>query len=153
MKIKASNGLSADTDVDRAWRDRARDKQLAKRRDASVEVTKRRSKVIARQTPLNPVSKRRRAENRQRRAMLKAKYPEPENVMCIVPGCCNRADDGHEPLSRARGGSITDPDNLAPLCRDHHREITDFEPEWAYELGLLRHSWDQPEATLGESRQ
>lgn len=56
-----------------------------------------------------------------------------------------RADDIHEPLTRARGGSIVDPDNQAPLCRPCHDEVT-FRPEselgWAYAIGLLVHSWD-----------
>jgi len=29
------------------------------------------------------------------------------------------------------------------LCRRHHNEVH-TEPEWAYQLGLLRHSWDLP---------
>jgi hypothetical protein len=59
------------------------------------------------------------------------------------------ADDVHEPLTRARGGSITDPGNAVPLCRQCHDEIT-FQPEselgWAYDLGLLRHSWERTDA-------
>lgn len=97
---------------------------------------------LERRTRIRSVSKKRAALNRQRRAMLREMFPEPENVMCVVPGCCNRADDPHEPLTRGRGGSIVDPTNIAPLCRTHHREITDTEPAWAYSLGLLKHSWD-----------
>jgi hypothetical protein len=44
--------------------------------------------------------------------------------MCWVPGCGRWADDAHELLSRARGGSIVDPDNIRPVCRDHHDWIT-----------------------------
>jgi hypothetical protein len=37
--------------------------------------------------------------------------------------------------------------NLCPLCREHHDNVT-FTPESelaeAYELDLLRHSWDAP---------
>lgn len=93
--------------------------------------------------PLRPVSAKRAAENRQRRAMVAALWPE--RPRCKVPGCPRLADDVHEPLTRARGGSITDPGNAVPLCRPHHDEVT-FRPEselgWAYELGLLAHSWD-----------
>jgi hypothetical protein len=35
---------------------------------------------------------------------------------------------------------------MAPLCRPHHTEITDEQPEWAYVLGLLAHSWDGGDA-------
>jgi hypothetical protein len=68
---------------------------------------------------------------------------------CSRPGCTRLADDLHEPLTRARGGSITDPGNAKPVCRPCHDEIT-FRPEselgWAYEAGLLVHSWDAPSA-------
>lgn len=90
--------------------------------------------------PLPRVSKKRAAEIRQRRAMLEAKYPGI--VLCEVPFCNQVAIDPHEPLTRARGGSITDPENVKAVCRPHHDEITFEEPDWAYELGFLVHSWD-----------
>lgn len=93
--------------------------------------------------PIKPVSDKRRAENRERRAMIKRLYPDRPH--CARPACTRLADDIHEPLTRARGGSITDPGNQVPLCRTCHDEIT-FRPEselqWAYDVGLLRHSWD-----------
>lgn len=95
---------------------------------------------LSRRTRIRTVSKKRAALNRQRRKMADARWPE--RPMCAVPGCTRLADDLHEILSRARGGSITDPENTAPLCRPHHNEITDTEPEWAYEMGLLKHSWE-----------
>ena len=92
-------------------------------------------------TRLAPVSARRRAENRQRRAIAAVVYAE--RPVCAVLGCGRWADDIHETLSRARsGGVITDPSLWAALCRPHHREITDTEPGWAYEQGLLIHSWE-----------
>ena len=90
-------------------------------------------------TRIKPVSDRRARENRERRAMLQAKYPE--RPMCEVPWCTRWADDAHEPLTRGRGGSITDPGNVLAICRPHHDEVTFEEPEWAYELGFLVHSW------------
>lgn len=94
-------------------------------------------------TPLPTASPKRIKEQRQRTAMLKAKYGD-ERPTCAVPGCWQWADDAHEPLSRARGGSITDPENVVAICRAHHDQLT-FAPEttldWAYELNLLRHSW------------
>lgn len=49
--------------------------------------------------------------------------------------------DAHEVLTRARGGSITDPDNGIATCRSHHDWIHDH-PVEAERLGLLAHSWD-----------
>jgi hypothetical protein len=104
-------------------------------------------KPLRRKKRMNRVSGRRRAENRQRRTMVTRLYGD-DRPLCAVwelrqPDWCARwADDAHEPLSRARGGSITDPENHAPLCRPCHTLITDEEPDWAYEAGLLVHSWD-----------
>ena len=99
--------------------------------------------------PINPVSDKRRAENRERRAMADRRWPDRREgtVMCGCgrPECQRPADDLHEPLSRARGGSINDEGNAIPLSRHCHDEIT-FRPEselqWAYDAGLLVHSWD-----------
>jgi hypothetical protein len=98
---------------------------------------------LGRNVPIRPVSAKRARENRERRAMVRQLYPErPRRGR---PGCPRMADDLHEPLTRARGRSITDPGNQVPLCRPCHDEIT-FRPEselqWAYDLGLLIHSWD-----------
>jgi hypothetical protein len=118
---------------------------------------------LKRRVPLAPVSDKRQAQNRLRRTMVDALFPE--RPLCVVyvlsqefPGvvpadvisrCRRWADDVHEPLTRARRGSITDPDNAVPPCRSCHDEIT-FKPEselqWAYGLGLLVHSWDAPKA-------
>jgi hypothetical protein len=79
--------------------------------------------------------------------MVRELYPVRPD--CAVPWCYTPADDLHEPLTRARGGSICDPENQVPLCRAHHDELT-FRPEselaWAYALGLLVHSWDGDKA-------
>jgi hypothetical protein len=95
---------------------------------------------LKRGKPLPRVSKKRAAQIRQRRAMLQAKYPGI--TLCEVPYCNRVADDPHEPLTRARGGPITDPANVKAVCRPHHDEITSGEPQWAYDLGFLAHSWD-----------
>lgn len=55
---------------------------------------------------------------------------------------CRGALDPHEPLTRARGGSITDPDNLAWICRAHHDHIHEH-PDEGHRVGLLRHSWER----------
>lgn len=98
---------------------------------------------LVRYAPLRAVSAARAAENRLRRKIVDQLYPE--RPVCHRPGCYQPADDIHEPLTRARGGSIVDPENMCPLCRTCHDLVT-FAPEselgWAYEAGLLRHSWD-----------
>jgi hypothetical protein len=97
---------------------------------------------LKRSKGLRAVSAKRARQNRERRAMVAALYPERPH--CARHGCPSMADDLHEPLTRARGGSITDPDNQVPLCRPCHDEVT-FAPEstlgWAYDAGLLKHSW------------
>jgi len=96
---------------------------------------------LDRSTPLPKQSKKRQRENRERRAMADALFPDgrPE---CVVPWCGRLADDLHEPLTRARRGPITDPDNAVPTCRGHNSELTG-EPPWGYDLHLLVHSWDR----------
>ena len=69
--------------------------------------------------------------------VLLADYP-----ICQVPWCDQASTDVHEPLTRARGGSILDLQNCRAVCRMHHDLIHLDEPEWAYELGFLKHSWD-----------
>jgi len=97
--------------------------------------------------PINPVSTKRARENRERAAMADRLWPDRREgtVMCAVPWCPRLADDLHEPLTRARGGSITDEDNAEPLCRQHNHDLAQ-KPEsqlgWAYDLKLLRHSWE-----------
>ena len=98
-------------------------------------------RLVSRQ-PINPVSDRRRAENRERRAMADRLWPDRREgtVMCGCgrPECHRYADDGHELLSRARGGSITDEVNVRPLARECHAEVT-LGPAWAYAAGLIKH--------------
>lgn len=99
--------------------------------------------------PIRRVSAKRAAENRERAAMADRLWPDRREgtVMCGCgrPECNRRAADLHELLSRARGGSIVDEANVRPLSRHCHDLITfspESELEWAYSLGLLRHSWD-----------
>lgn len=98
---------------------------------------------LRRSGPINPVSVRRQRENRERAAMADRLWPDRRDgtVMCGCgrPDCHRRADDGHELLSRARGGSITDEANVRPLSRECHAEIT-LGPDWAYAAGLIKHS-------------
>lgn len=101
---------------------------------------------LERSAGLAPVSTRRQQENRERRAMVVAKWPDGQ-PQCEWPECPALADDVHEPLTRARRGSICDKENAKALCRPHHDWLT-FTPESelgeAYALGFLVHSWDAP---------
>lgn len=98
---------------------------------------------------LRQVSAKRRALLRERKKLTDAMKREGP-VMCqfyeavgralaeisSMPGC-GYADDLHEIVSRARGGSIVDPENVVPLCREHHRWVTEH-PLEAEKLGLSR---------------
>jgi len=74
----------------------------------------------------------------QRRALVQKLIEER-------PFCqrCKRANsqDIHELKSRARGGSITEIDNLVALCRPCHTWITEH-PKEAAQQGWLKHSWE-----------
>lgn len=120
-----------------------------------------------RRAPIRPVSAKRAAANRVRVRMVDALWPGSrgdgqDRPLCVVyelsqahPGAipakvlaaCGRwADDVHEPLSRARLGSITDPGNATAPCRCCHDAITPG-PPWALALGLVEHSWGgEPDA-------
>jgi hypothetical protein len=115
----------------------------------SGTLTRDPSKPLRRSKRIRPVSRKRARQMRQRKAMVAALYPE--DPPCFRPGCPSMADDIHEPLTRARGGSIVDQENQVPLCRPCHDEVT-FAPEstlaWAYEIGLLVHSWDAVKARV-----
>lgn len=97
--------------------------------------------TLERRTRLKPRSAKTAAKYVTRRAIVAELFAEP--VVCEVPWCTERATDPHEPLTRARGGDILDRSNIRLLCREHHREIHDTEPSWAYDLGFLCHSWDR----------
>jgi len=92
-------------------------------------------------SPINPVSKKRRGvlteRNKTRNIVLgRAEYCEAS----IEAVCWTTPTDVHEIKTRARGGSITDPDNCLALCRACHSFITD-NPAWALEHGYVVHAW------------
>jgi hypothetical protein len=58
--------------------------------------------------------------------------------------CTDYAQDVHEILTRARGGSITDPDNCLALCRRCHSWLTDH-PQFSDEWGFTVHAGATPE--------
>lgn len=71
---------------------------------------------------MRAVSKKRAAELRKRRRIIERMKADGP-VLCAK--CGARADDIHELRSRARGGSITDPENCVPVCRPCHSWITE----------------------------
>lgn len=102
-------------------------------------------KPLERKTRLAPVSKRRRQVQRQRVEMVKTELAKRElceaGTMIYHGGHHNRCEglsvELHEPLTRARGGSILEPANTVAVCRCCHDWIHNH-PTAATELGLLR---------------
>ncbi len=102
---------------------------------------------LARRTPLRSVSPKRAKVQRQRREMVREELARRE--LCEAGAkirfgghrslCAGLAVDLHEPLTRARGGSILDPANTVAVCRSCHDWIHAF-PDAATRLGLLRYS-------------
>ena len=119
--------------------------------------------TLGRGSPIAPVSAKRQRENRERARMAGALHPGgrgdgQDRPLCDVTqarataglppldGCTRWADNLHEPLTRARGGSITDPGNVLPSCDPCNGALSSI-PEsqlgWARRLGLLKGSkWD-----------
>lgn len=74
---------------------------------------------------------------RRRNLVAKLLLDRPLCQRCLR----DRSQDIHEVKSRARGGSITDIDNLVALCRPCHIWVTN-NPKEAKEQGWLKNSWD-----------
>lgn len=87
-------------------------------------------------------SRKMEATYRKRRELVK-------RMLMDFPACerCDaaRSTDVHEVVSRARGGSILDPNNLVALCRACHTFITE-NPEIAHDQGWSKHSWERDDA-------
>jgi hypothetical protein len=103
---------------------------------------------LRRRTPLRPVSAKRAVLLSERREVLAGLADTHRATLCLahqlVPSVdCGGQLDPHEPLTRARGGSITDDGNIVFLCRRHHRWAHNH-PVDARRLGLLVNSWDRP---------
>ena len=90
---------------------------------------------------MRAVSAKRQAENRVRRRNVLAAFGT--DPVCFV-GCGRAADDAHELLSRARGGSITDVSGIRPVCRECHNRIT-TEPAWAAANGYALSAYQPSE--------
>jgi hypothetical protein len=70
---------------------------------------------------MRAVSRKRAVLLRERRKVTDAMKAEGD-VLCVR--CGRMAQDAHEVVSRARGGSIVDRENIVPLCRLCHDFIT-----------------------------
>ena len=113
---------------------------------------------LQRRTPLRAMSPKRRKVNRLRKEMVRRELTKRpaceagpqialyrlerhgmEHAIRLTVGatCTTRSVDIHEPLTRARGGSILDVSNTVALCRVCHDWIHDH-PESATQIGLLR---------------
>ena len=94
----------------------------------------RRGRVKAWNSTLGNVSPKQRVKNRKRApvrdAYIKA-YP-----MCET-GCGERADDVHEPWTRARGGPIDDPRNMMSVSRQCHDWIHAHNDESEFRCWLV----------------
>lgn len=67
-----------------------------------------------------------------------------------LPGCEGMAVHTHHRKMRSQGGKDT-PANLLRVCLSCHARIHHY-PAKSYELGLLVHSWDDPEKVpVGEA--
>ncbi len=105
----------------------------------------RRGKPPARRTPLRQVSPKRAKQQRLRREIVRSELARRElceaGAVITHAGhnarCNGLAVELHEPLTRARGGSILDPANTVAICRSCHDWIH-VNPAAATNLGLLR---------------
>jgi len=99
-------------------------------------------------TRLKPISDKRREEIPERQKTLEVVFARDKRqcrAAAFFPDMpCQGPLDGHEPLSRARGGNPLDPDEVVTVCRGHHDHIH-AHPEESAALGLLEHSWDERE--------
>ena len=86
-------------------------------------------------------------------AYFKERVPLVKQMLEEQPICMrcrtNPSDDVHEIVSRARGGSITDPANLVCLCRLCHGWVTTH-PKEAADEGWLAPSWERDRFTSWE---
>lgn len=109
-----------------------------------------RSGPLKRNTPLRRVSPKTAKRNRARSVMRTTELQQrpyceargtiwtadPTYTDCALVSC-----DLHEPLTRARGGSVLDPENTVAVCRPCHDWIHNH-PAQATEIGLLRSATD-----------
>ena len=79
-------------------------------------------------SPIKPRSKKRIAEDRLRAKVKAARFAA--FPVCEVPWCIHESQDIHEPLTSARGGSITDPNNVRAVCGALVSEWSGVHDDW-----------------------
>jgi len=91
-----------------------------------------------------------RFRSRKREALYRQRRPLVEQMLAANPICqrcgTNPSTEIHEVVTRARGGSITDPANCRALCHSCHAWITTH-PAQAHAEGLMAHSWERDRYT------
>lgn len=96
-------------------------------------------------TPLKRTGKPKPRSKKMAKTYRDERAPLVARLLADSPSCqrCKsaRATDVHEMKTRARGGSITDLDNLALLCRPCHTWVGEH-PAEARAQGWLLNSWD-----------
>lgn len=105
---------------------------------------------LARSKPLAKQSPKRKREQSQRRKLVdkvlstRTRCEAGDLIRTVQPGfkCGGYSVDVHEPLTRARGGSILDEENTIAVCRICHDWIHTH-PLHAEQVGLLRRSWQR----------
>jgi hypothetical protein len=115
----------------------------------------RRNKPLAQGKPLARTSKLKRGKGLRSRSAATQKAYRDERVPLVIaileerpwcelqfPGCTARATCVDEIKQRSRGGSITDPANLAASCIPCNGYKEDH-PAEALARGLALHSWDE----------
>lgn len=123
-QLRRHKHLTANPETTRAWQDRSR-----------------------RNNPLRSMSHRT-ADRMSERQDAVARAMRRDGYRCqardlVLDVACWGPLDGHEPLTRARGGDPYDVNQIVTVCRGHHEWI-DREQDKAHALGLLRHSWEGP---------
>lgn len=94
--------------------------------------------TLSRSTRMKPQSPKAKAKATLRSVFVKgmlARHPECQ-ARVIAAGCTFFADDVHEKMTRASGGSILDEDNCITICRRCHGWVHEHRTE-AMSLGLL----------------
>lgn len=89
-------------------------------------------------------SPKRRKANRERRKIVQQLREQVNGCQFPhqnTPIRCFGALEPHEPLTRGRGGSITDPNNILMLCHNSHQWVTTH-PVEAKELEMVKNSWE-----------
>lgn len=98
---------------------------------------------IKRKTRIRRRSDKKQRKDEVRREVLEQLVAE-RGDLCqarVLSVCQTFASDGHEILSRGRGGDPADPDNVLLVCRKCHDWIH-AHPREALAKGLLKNSWD-----------